>query len=128
LRMKNMTPLLIVLTALHFLPLRSPWLAIRNNVRCYGVNSPHFWDFGVQSWPNLHKIPQNMQIRPNLDPEISKVVQDYIIANCKAKQMQLWEMQNRQNKEYRGHILNMQMTPWRYAFQYKYMYFVRGNQ
>jgi hypothetical protein len=46
--------------------------------------------FVVQTWPNLHKIPQNMQIIPNLDPKILKVVRDNpltpnIVANRKAR-------------------------------------------
>jgi hypothetical protein len=78
--MKNMTPLPIVCFA--FLnPLHSPSFAIRNNIRCSGVISYNFWDFGVQTWPNLHKIHQNMQIRSNLGPKILKVVWDNPLIN-----------------------------------------------
>jgi hypothetical protein len=71
--MKIMTPLSIVWTAFHFLPLRLHMYKVFGGS---GYLSRRFWDRGVQTWPNLHKIPQDMQIRSNLDPKISKVVWD----------------------------------------------------
>lgn len=50
-------------------------------------------EVGIQTLPNLHKIPQNMQIRQSLDPEISKLVRDnpltpYIAVNRRSRRMQ----------------------------------------
>jgi hypothetical protein len=43
LHMKNMTPLLFVLSILHFSHLRSPWFAICNNIWCYLTPLLRFW-------------------------------------------------------------------------------------
>jgi hypothetical protein len=59
-------PLTHCLDCFAFLPLHSPWFAIRKVLLLGNYLSPllrgfishHFWDFGVQTWPNLHKISQ----------------------------------------------------------------------
>jgi hypothetical protein len=56
-----------------------PWLHVEENAKvlnlgtCASFSSKEQLDFQVQTWPDLHKIPQNMEIRQSLDPKTSKV-------------------------------------------------------
>jgi putative component of membrane protein insertase Oxa1/YidC/SpoIIIJ protein YidD len=53
----------------------------------------HSHSFCIQIWPNLHILDDFMQIRPPLNPQISKVVRDnpltpYLVVNRKSRRTQ----------------------------------------